>query len=224
LIKEIENLDILVMRNSIVGNNTHKTLSIDEFRGFAIFDLYAPLIFINTQDTHSAQIFTLMHELVHLWIGESGISALSYDDTNKIEIFCNDIAAEILVPINLLDVYWDGEYDKFTEQYIQLANQFSVSTAVILNKLRKLDYISFDTYEKYTEFEKEKFLHYKRNKPKSIGGPNFYVGLKAKNGSNFSQALVVSTLEGKTLYAEAGRLLGINYSKIDDFANKLGIK
>lgn len=223
LIREIEKLDILVMKNGIVGSNTHKPLNTKEFRGFAIYDKFAPLIFLNSKDANSAQIFTLIHELVHLWIGESGISLLDLNHTdNEIELFCNEITAEILVPKNLLDSYWNNLID-FEKHYEELATIFSVSTLVILNKLYGLKYINYETYDKYTNIENVKFTEFMKNKRKTSGG-DFYKTLKTKNGTIFSTALIVSTLEGKTLYKEAATLLNTNFSNINRFAQELGIR
>lgn len=223
LIREIEKLDILVMKNGIVGSNTHKPLNTKEFRGFAIYDKFAPLIFLNSKDANSAQIFTLIHELVHLWIGESGVSLLDLNHTdNKIELFCNEITAEILVPKNLLDSYWNNLTD-FEEHYEELATIFSVSTLVILNKLYGLKYINYETYSKYTNIEAEKFKEFMANKKKTSGG-DFYKTLKTRNGTIFSTALIVSTLEGNTLYKEAATLLNTNSSNINRFAQELGIR
>ena len=74
LMLKAEQIGVLVLRNSVVGNNTHRPLSPKEFRGFVISDDIAPLVFLNGGDAKSAQIFTLVHELAHLWIGESGLS------------------------------------------------------------------------------------------------------------------------------------------------------
>ena len=74
LIKKVESAGILVMRSGIVGHSTHQRLDAEEFQGFAISDPYAPLVFINDTDARAAQIFTLAHELAHIWIGETGIS------------------------------------------------------------------------------------------------------------------------------------------------------
>jgi Zn-dependent peptidase ImmA (M78 family)/DNA-binding transcriptional regulator YiaG len=223
LTQRIEKLDILVMKNGIVGSNTHKPLDTNEFRGFAIYDKFAPLIFINSKDTVSAQTFTLIHEFVHLIIGESGVSLLDLNHTdNEIELFCNELTAEILVPIKLLDIYWDKSVD-FEEHYMELSNIFSVSTLVILNKLYGLGYINYSTYDTYVQVENEKFIKYLTTKKKTAGG-DFYKTLKTKNGTNFSNALVVSTLEGKTLYKEAATLLNTSSSSINKFAQELGIR
>lgn len=222
LIEEIEKLDILVMKSGIVGSNTHKSLNINEFRGFAIYDKYAPLLFINTNDSLAGQIFTLLHELVHLWIGESGISLLDFQHIdNRVELFCNEITANLLVPQTLLAKLWDSNIE-LEEHYTQLAKVFSVSTQVILNRLYALKYINFDTYKLYLEVEKEKFLAAQAYIKKSTGG-DFYKTLRSKNGTNFSYALVISTLEGKTLYKEAAILLNTSAASINKFAKELGV-
>ena len=96
----MEDNGIMVAVNGIVGNNTHRKLDVEEFRGFALVDNYAPLIFINGSDAKAAQMFTYAHELAHLWIGKEGVSQLEATQSvnNTIEKFCNKVAAEFLLP------------------------------------------------------------------------------------------------------------------------------
>lgn len=217
-----EKVGILVMRNSILGNNTGKHLSVNEFRGFAISDTHAPVIFINTSDAKSAQIFTLAHELAHLWIGESGISAvdLHKQDNNEIEKFCNSIAAELLVPKLEVRAKWDS--DKTAKANCQsFAEEFHVSVFVALRRVFDLGYIlESDFYTLFSEAQSE-FEEFKRRQQRSTGG-DFYRTLKVRNSETFSHAVVSSALEGRILYKDASLLLNIKASKLNDYARKLG--
>ena len=97
-----EEAGILIVSNGIVGNNTHRKLDVREFRGFVLSDDYAPLIFINSVDVKAAQMFTIAHELAHVWIGKG--AAFDLRDlrpaNDAAEQFCNAVAAEFLVPRN----------------------------------------------------------------------------------------------------------------------------
>jgi hypothetical protein len=121
LIDTAEEAGILVMVSGIVGNNTHRLLDPEEFRGFALSDSYAPLVFINGTDTKAAQIFTLVHEVCHLWLGQSALtdSSMSTSGGNDIELWCNRVAAEVLVPSDSLRRGYAGELT--TEELERLA-------------------------------------------------------------------------------------------------------
>ena len=101
------------MRSGIVGNNTHRPLDVAEFRGFAISHPLAPLVFINSADAPAARLFTLLHELAHLWVGSSGISNASPATPGNVrreEVFCNAVAGEFLAPHDVFTPPVDGKH------------------------------------------------------------------------------------------------------------------
>jgi Zn-dependent peptidase ImmA (M78 family)/transcriptional regulator with XRE-family HTH domain len=135
-IEQADTIGVLVMVNGVVGNNNYRKLDPDEFRGFALADGLAPLVFINDADTKAAQMFTLAHELAHIWLGETALSDVGpiTVPTNQIERWCNQVAAELLVPLAILRAdYQRGE--DLRGALDRLARRFKVSTLVILRRI-----------------------------------------------------------------------------------------
>lgn len=214
LIEKIEKLGILVMRNGILRGNTKKKLNLDTFRGFAIFDEFAPLIFINTNDSKAGQIFTLMHEVAHLWIGQSGISDSDIRENNKIELACNEIAAKILMPkTKIQKAFREFDDDRWLEC---IADRFSVSTLAVLNRLRSLDLLAPSEYRELYDAELEKFSRIPEKKSK--GAPPPEVMVKVRNGYLFTFAVTSSVLSGDETYTNGASLLGF---KNTDLINKV---
>lgn len=212
-IEQIENTGVLVLRNGIVGNNTHRPLSVDEFRGFALSDPYAPLIFINARDAKAAQMFTLAHELVHIWVGVSGISNFdkTYADHHDVELFCNQVAAELLVPAAELQEQWSNAQSQ--NDWLQsLTRRFKVSSLVILRRLNDSSLISPSTFQQRYQAEQDRF---RAVATEQDGGGDFYRTQRSRLSKQFLQALIESTLEGRTPYRDALRLVGL--SKVETF-------
>ena len=214
LIERIEKLGILVMRNSILRGNTKKKLNLDTFRGFAIFDEFAPLIFINTNDSKAGQIFTLMHEVAHLWIGQSGISDLDIRENNKVELTCNEIAAKILMPKTKIQKAFE-EFDD-DGKIERIADRFSVSALAVLNRLRSLNLLAPSEYRELYDAELEKFSRIPKKKSK--GAPPPEVMVKVRNGYLFTFAVTSSVLNGDETYTNGANLLGF---KNTDLINKV---
>jgi len=210
-ITQADNAGILVMVNGVVGNNNRRKLDPGEFRGFALSDPLAPLVFINGADTKAAQMFTLAHELAHIWLGVSALSNVdpASTPTHRVEEWCNQVAAEMLVPLAVLRQQYRAEPDLQEESH-RLARVFKVSTLVVLRRLHDAGALSrpemWDAYEE----EVARLVAMSRG-----SGGDFYLTQAARVSKRFARALVASTLEGRTLYRDAFRLLG--FSKLETF-------
>jgi Zn-dependent peptidase ImmA (M78 family)/transcriptional regulator with XRE-family HTH domain len=210
-IVQADELGILVMISGVVGSNNRRKLDPQEFRGFALSDPVAPLVFINGADTKSAQMFTLAHELAHVWLGLSALSDVEpvSSPSHSVEIWCNRVAAELLVPLAVLR----EEYNKgaeFQAEVKRLARRFKVSTLVVLRRLHDVGGL---TQEQLWQAYREELARL-MSLPKGEGG-NFYLTLPTRVSRRFARALIANTLEGRTLHRDAFRLLG--FSKLSTF-------
>jgi Zn-dependent peptidase ImmA (M78 family)/transcriptional regulator with XRE-family HTH domain len=207
---------VLVMVSGVVLSNNRRTLDPEEFRGFALADRRAPLVFINGADTKSGQMFTLAHELVHLWLGSSAVSDASAAPLNgyrREEVWCNAVAAELLVPLTALRPAL--EPDEPLDQSMQrLARQFKVSTLVILRRLLDAGTLDRPAFDRAWAEERARLRDLARS---GAGGGDFYRTTLSRVSRRFARALVESTLEGQTLYRDAFRMLGVK--KIETFNN-----
>lgn len=216
LVDAAERVGVLVMRSGIVGNNTRRKLDVGEFRGFAISDALAPVVFINSADAPSARLFTLLHELAHLWIGRSGISNAAPGNTRKDETFCNAVAGEFLAPRELFLPLWEGATPELNLRVAELARRFHVSRLVIMRRALDLSLVDRVTYNEHYLSELNAF------RDQDGGGGNFYRNAGAKNSLRFAQAVIAEALSGRLLLRDAGRLLGVQPHKIREFAEQLG--
>jgi Zn-dependent peptidase ImmA (M78 family) len=204
-IGQAEDLGALVMVSGVVGSNNHRKLDPAEFRGFALADRLAPLVFVNGADTKAAQMFTLAHELAHLWLGESALTNTSPSEspTHGIEAWCNRVAAEMLVPLAELRRVATGA-DPIA-QVTALARRFKVSSLVVIRRLFDAGLLGRETFERAYDAELVRLLAM----PKSSGG-DFYLAQPVRLSRRFTRALIGSTLEGQTLYRDAFKMLGIS--------------
>ena len=213
-IREADKAGVLVMVSGVVGSNNNRSLDPAEFRGFALSDPLAPLIFVNGADTKAAQMFTIAHELAHIWLGTSALSDLSANPRPPEEVWCNAVAAELLVP--LADLQANLQQDEpLSDALSRLAKTFKVSSLVILRRLFDAHCIDQDSFD--VAWKREVKRLQTLAKKKSGGDGDFYRTTLARVGHRFARALVVSTLEGQTLYRDAFGMLGI--SKTETFKN-----
>ena len=222
LVEAAERAGVLMMVSGVVGSNSHRVLDPKEFRGFALADSLAPVIFVNGADTKAAQIFTIAHELAHLWIGASGVSDadLAIEMNDGTEKWCNRAAAEFLVPSDtLLSEYKPGR--PLTEELQRLARQFKVSTLVVLRRLKDVGLLSAAAFR--TEYRAELARVLASLEGRSSGG-NFYNTQPVRVSKRFAKAVVASTLEGQTLYRDAFRMLGFkSQNAFDELSHRLGV-
>jgi len=213
-IEQAEGAGILVMASGIVGSNTHRKLEPEEFRGFALVDDLAPLVFINAVDTKSAQMFTLAHELAHIWLGESGVSDAQIPKftDEKTERWCNQVAAELLVPLATLRESYRPKSD-LQDEMDRLARQFKASTLVILRRIYEIGALDQAAFWQAYQDEVDRLRQFER---RGTGGGDFYRTLNVRLSKPFVQAVVISALEGQTLFRDAFQMLGIRKAKTFD--------
>lgn len=219
----IETLGVMAVINGVVGNNTSRKLDVDEFRGFALTDPYAPLIFINGADAKSAQMFTLAHELAHLWLGKAGEGLSGFKDLrpggDAVERFCDQAAAEFLVPAAEFQVAWPKVRDA-NRPFEKLAGQFKVSPVVIGRRAMDLRLVErgefFSFYRSYTAEERH------RGK-RSGGGGDFYNNQNTRLGRLFAIHVIRAAKEGRIGFKEAYDLSGLHGGTFQKYARKLGV-
>ncbi|MHB1613014.1 MAG: ImmA/IrrE family metallo-endopeptidase [Actinomycetes bacterium] len=222
LVDHAEELGVLVMVSGVVGANTHRKLDPEEFRGFSLVDPLAPLVFVNGADTKAAQIFTLTHELVHLFLGETALddADLGAAPTNPVERWCNQVAAEVLVPLASLRAALSPEVP-VADELESLARRFKVSTLVALRRAHDASHLSWDEFQTAYRAELTRILEILGER--SGTGGNFFNTQPARVSKRFARAVIVSTLEGQTLHRDAFQMLGLKkLSTFEELAGRLG--
>lgn len=205
----IEAAGVLVVFSSIVGNDTGYRLNSKEFQGFALVDAFAPLIFVNNTDFKTAQIFTLVHELAHIFLGKTGLSTLSNLEStdHEVERRCDRIAAEFLVPEAELRRRWKTA-GATSDPYMALARHFKVSTVVAARRALDTNLITRDSFFAY--YEENKARNWDGTSPAAAsGGGSFWHTQRWRIGSRFAAAVSCAVLEGRLSYAEAYRLTNL---------------
>jgi Zn-dependent peptidase ImmA (M78 family) len=216
----MESAGILVVLNGIVGNNTHRKLDQTEFRGFVLVDEYAPLVFVNGADGKAAQMFTLAHELAHVFFGSSAAFDLREmqpaDDPT--EQACNRVAAEFLVPERELRRIWPSVREN-SEPFQAVARQFKVSSLVAARRALDTNLINrgafLDFYRAWQTDERRAAA----DRPE---GGDFYANQNLRIGPRFASVVVRAVKEGRLLYSEAYRLTGLHGRTFERYAASLG--
>lgn len=222
LIATAEDAGVMVMTSSVVGSNSHRKLDVSEFRGFALADPLAPLVFLNGADSKAAQMFTLAHELAHLWLGASGVSDAQAGQVpeQQTERWCNQVAAELLMPMEQLRAAHQP-HAPIPDEIQRLAREFKVSTLVALRRLFDAGSLTDAALWQHYREEQERL---RTLKERSSPGGDFYRSLGARTSKRFARAIVASTLEGLTSFPDAFRMLGMRKAAtFYEAARELGV-
>ena len=199
---KISSIGVFVFFNGKIKDNTHRPLSSDEFRGFSLNSTKAPIIFVNQKDSSNAQLFTLVHELVHLFIDDEGISTVSeqrdFDHTQK-EALVNRVTAEILVP----KVLFEKETSLDVEE---LSKKYKVSRYVIARRLLDLGKIDKQAYDRIIGSLKSSV----KPRRKAKGG-NYNNNLVFRVDDTFFRFVHNAIMQDRVSYTEAFRLVGTGY-------------
>ena len=212
---------VLVSFSGVVGNNVHRKLDPDEFQGFALVDEYAPLVFVNSADFMAAQMFTLAHELAHLFIAQSGISNLEdlQPPSDETEQFCNKAAAEFLIPEEELRAFWPSAR-RTNDPYQTIARKFKVSSLVAARRALDLDLIDKD---EFLLFYNRRVDRWRREQQRQESGGHFWNTQKWRIGPRFASAIVRAVGEGRLPYREAYNLTGLKGEAFGNMPKKMEI-
>ena len=220
--RRTEGLGVMAVINGIVGNNTHRKLDVDEFRGFALTDRHAPLIFVNGADAKSAQMFTLAHELAHVWLGPEGEGISGFEGLfpgdSRIEKFCDQAAAEFLVPGRELRERW-RDVRNAPDAFERVARYFKVSPIVAGRRAMDLRLVNrdtfFDFYNAYTKRERRQAL--------ATSGGDFYNNQNTRVGAAFATRVIRAAMGGRLTFKEAYDLTGLRGGAFQEYAKRLGM-
>jgi len=226
LLNAFEGLGGLTVVTSMVGNNTHRPLDPEEFRGFSLIDDLAPLVFVNARQTLNGQIFTLAHEFAHVWRGVGGVSLEDpeWEPQNDVEQWCNAAASEFLVPRgDLIERFASLDHLQLTDQLERLASDYRCGTLVVLQAVRRAGLRHFDDFSAVYNAERERLKALAEDQESGGGGGQFLYSQPYRIGERLSRALIDDALNGRTPLADAVRLMSLkSISNFDKYADYLG--
>ena len=219
---------IWLMQTGMVDSNTSRKILPTISRGLALKSPYYPVIWVNSGLQDAPKIFTLAHELAHIWIGAEGVSDLDEEaqSEHEIETLCDQVASEILVPEHLLENLWDKTQNP-EHNVERLHEYFGVSRFVVARKSLHADIIDRASYAHLNQKLRDDVHNFEGEKmPAKEGGVNFYNGLIARNGRQFTEAVISETEGNNLLIRDACLLLGLNSpSTLDSLSKHLrGVK
>lgn len=220
---QLEGCGVVVMMSGIVGKNTHRALDVEEFRAFAMVDDWAPLIFINAADSNGAKLFSILHEVAHIWLGRDDLFNDRQNrilDVNDIELICNAVAGELMVPQNIFLEKWNTCNMGVLEKITELAKYFRCGEVVIARKAIDCKKIEKNIYNRVVQTAIENYRLMKENR--QTDGGNYYNTMGSRLDGCFVRALCESINIGRTTYTEAYRLTNTSRKTFSEVVQRLG--
>lgn len=215
-----------------LSSNFHTRLKLnsDIFKGFVIADAFAPFIFLNSDDWDQGQLFTLVHELAHIWIGVSGISndtglVMPAYSLHPVEKFCNEVALRALLPEEDVKSLMPDKGGVEFKNVVKAARRLGISNRNMVLRLKTLSVIDEDSNEllKAADQAWKDFLDKEARKPKSSGGPNYYIMVLRRNSRSFATVVMDNYKRGRLPGELASRLLNVreaNFGKLETYVYK----
>lgn len=215
---KLEEKEILVMQNGIVAANTHRSLDINEFRGFMLYDKVAPLIFINSKDSQAGKIFTLIHESIHILIEEEGIFIEEdLQSKNTHERAINEVTAEFLMPKAHILKEWN-ESEQAISQIEKLSRMFHVSKFALTIRLKEFNLVTQDTINEVKTMMQEDLENRREAAP---SGGNYHATYKSRYSESFVNTVIEGAESGDISYTYAFNLLDAKAKKYDQLKEEL---
>ncbi len=232
-ILKAESEGIFISRTSFI--HTRMPLNIEEIQGFTIADNYAPFIFVNSADWISPQLFTLVHELAHIWIAQSSISngiEPELKEKNKyhpVELFCNEVTANALIPEEFI-LNLPMHVFNSSERVFNISKKLGVSSLSFIVRALNLKIITQSKYQslkKESEIEFEAFRKREAEKKikqkKSKGGPSPYLLRLNRNSRLFTQIILDGFYGGRIEPNLASNLLNVKSNKFKKLEDRFYI-
>jgi Zn-dependent peptidase ImmA (M78 family) len=217
----LESVGVFVLLVGDLGSH-HTRIPVEEFRGFALADTLAPLVVINDQDSPAARCFTAFHELVHLFIGETGISGGNTSSLSSIEKYCNEVASQILLPdedFKKLKLSTVSQIETLSAEIRAFGTSWKVSKDLVAYRLLQAGLIKTSTWQKLIDNFRQEFLMSKEaeksSKAKQSGGPNYFTTRRHRLGEHLLKLVRRSLDEGTVSYSRAAKALGVKPTNVD---------
>lgn len=228
-----ESKGIFVSRTSFI--NSRLKLDSEELQGFAIADPYAPFVFVNSDDWNAPQLFTLVHEIAHIWIAETGISndvepeIKNKEKFHPVELFCNEVAANALMPKDII-LNFGAQIYQNSKEVFKTAKLLGVSSFALIVRALNLGLISIPVYQKLKKQADIDFAEYlkreaekkaKQKEKDNPGGPNYFLLQLNRNSRLFTQTVLDAFRGGSIEPTLASNLLNVQINKFQKLEAQL---